>query len=267
MHDLPRITLFDYLTTPSYFWEHYPTSMAALLIAPTAVSLLCALAQLVHLSDMFQAVPWRYDPYTHGSDTREGGRKFLMAVFGIILPICWVYFLVCSEVRYWTVARGVIVNTSSRPLTVTDGSESWTVPADGNRAVTVYKWDVQPPPVLTLQGAACPVPGDSTFVVVQGDKRVSVEKVVYRDGDRVPGVFAAVVDKDPSNIPPGYQILLDQYKMYGVVHTSGGLKRVLKPGINPVGSLADSIFPPGESAPSKREGAGQGVFYEVVVEK
>lgn len=266
MSNSATITLMDYLTAPSYHWYHHLLMMEALLVSALTI-LLCALAQFVYLSDMFQSWPWRYD-----SDS--GRKKFLVALLGVVLPVCWVWFCF-SESRYGTVAHGILLNTTTAPITATDGSEKWTVPPDGNCIVTIRKWDVQPVPVLTVQGLAYQVPNNSIFVAIHGLKRVVVEKVLYKqNGDRqfinLPALLETILAKERSTLSPAEivenETQLAIYKAMGVKPTPD-TTRLLKSGITVVGRLGDKLLPPGVSAPDKLEGEHHGNFYEVRIVK
>ncbi len=260
------ITLIDYLTTPSYHWSHHLLVMEALLVSALTL-LLCALAQLVHLSDMFQSWPWHYNSGT-------GRRKFLVAMLGVLLPVCWVWFCF-SESRYDIVAHGIVLNTTAAAITATAGTEKWMVPPDGSADITIMKWDVQPVPVLTVQGVVYPLPEKSQFVVVHGLKRVIVEKVLYKqNGDRqyanLPALLETILAKERSTLSPTEVIenetQLAIYKAMGVMPTPD-TTRLLKPGITAVGSLGDKLLLPGMSAPGKADGKSHGDFYEVRVGK
>lgn len=264
MNKSATITLIDYLTAPSYHWSHHPLLMGVLMVSALTF-LLCALAQIVHLSDMFQSWPWRYD-----SDPWR--RKFLVALLWVVLPLCWVWFCF-SESRYGTVAHGILLNTTTAPITATDGSEKWTVTPDGNADITIRKWDVHPAPLLTVQGVAFKVPDNSQFVAVHGLKRVIVEKVLYKkNGDRqysnFPAILATTLEKERSTLSRAeivdYETQLAIYKAMGRMPTPDST-RLLKPGITAIGSLGDKLLPPGVSAPDKLDGRSQGSYYEVRV--
>lgn len=266
MSNSATITLIDYLTAPSYHWCHHLLMMEALLASALTI-LLCALAQLVHLSDMFQSWPWRYD-----SDT--GRKKFLVALLGVVVPVCWVWFCF-SESRYGTVAHGILLNTTTAPITATDGSEKWTVPPDGNADITIMKWDVQPVPVLTVQGSVYSLPEKSQFVVVHGLKQVMVEEVLYKqNGDRqfinLPAMLETMLAKERSTLSQAeivdYETQLASFKAMGLMPTPD-TTRLLKHGITAVGHLGDKLLPPGVSAPKKLEGERHGNFYEVRIVK
>lgn len=266
MSNSATITLIDYLTAPSYHWYHHLLMMEALLVSALTI-LLCALAQLVHLSDMFQSWPWRYD-----SD--YGRKKFLVALLGVVVPVCWVWFCF-SESRYDTVAHGILLNTTTAPITATDGSEKWAVPPGGNSDITIMKWDVQPVPVLTVQGMVYPLPEKSQFVAVHGLKQVIVEKVLYKqNGDRqfinLPALLETILAKERSTLSPAEivenETQLAIYKAMGVKPTPD-TTRLLKSGITVVGRLGDKLLPPGVSAPDKLDGKSLGDFYEVRIIK
>lgn len=264
MHRVPNITLLDYLSAPSYHWIHHPLLMGVLMVSALTI-LICGLAQLVHLSDMFQSWPWRYGSYIYGPTAREDRLKFPVAMLGVVLPLCWIWFSL-SDSRYVIEARGILLNTTASPITATAGREKWTVLADGDCSITIYKWDVEPAPVLRVQGAAYPVPGKAAFVYVHGEKQVKVQTVIYWKGDRGPADLAAGLAKEQPTLSQEYQVLLALYKMRGLVPTPE-TDRIVQPGVTEIGRLEDHLFPPGASAPSKLKADSPGAYYEVRIER